>query len=69
MKQLDSTALSVVQEVLAAIRVVKAFSREDYERERFVGKSQQRLRELLRVQMLQMNSTWRAPSSSGFPPR
>ena len=53
-KQLDSTALSVVQEVLASIRVVKAFSREDYERERFVEKSQQRLRELLRVQLLQM---------------
>jgi ATP-binding cassette subfamily B protein len=53
-KQLDSTALSVVQEVLASIRVVKAFSREDYERERFVDKSQRRLREMLRVQVLQM---------------
>ena len=36
MKLLDSNALSVVEEVLGAIRVVKAFSREDYERERFV---------------------------------
>jgi ATP-binding cassette subfamily B protein len=53
-KQLDSTALSVVQEALASIRVVKAFSREDYERERFVEKSQQRLREMLRLQVLQM---------------
>src|SRR5262245_4476706 len=33
-KLLDSKALSVVEEVLGAIRVVKAFSREDYERER-----------------------------------
>ena len=53
-KQLDSTALSVIQEVLGALRVVKAFSREDYEQERFVDKSRQRIRELLRVQLLQM---------------
>jgi ATP-binding cassette subfamily B protein len=54
LKQLDSTALSGVQEALAAIRVVKGFSREDYERERFVERSQQRLREMLRLQMRQM---------------
>jgi ATP-binding cassette, subfamily B, bacterial len=53
-KLLDSNALSVVQETLGAIRVVKAFSREEYERERFVEKSQKRLREMLRVQTLQM---------------
>jgi ATP-binding cassette subfamily B protein len=40
--------------VLTSIRVVKAFSREDYERERFVEKSQKRLREMLRLQVLQM---------------
>jgi ATP-binding cassette subfamily B protein len=35
-KQLESTALSVVQEVLSSIRVVKAFAQEDREQERFV---------------------------------
>ena len=54
LKHLDSTALSVVQEVLASIRVVKAFSREDYEHERFVTKSEQRLEELRKQQALQM---------------
>lgn len=53
-KELDSDALSVVQEVLGAIRVVKAFSREDFEQERFVERSNRRIRELVRVQSLQM---------------
>jgi ATP-binding cassette subfamily B protein len=35
-KKLESSALSVVQEVLAAIRVVKAFGQEDREQDRFV---------------------------------
>ena len=34
--KLESSALSVVQEVLAAVRVVKAFGQEDREQERFV---------------------------------
>ena len=38
-KKLESSALSVVQEVLAAIRVVKAFGQEDHEQERFVRRS------------------------------
>lgn len=54
LKRLDSSALSVVQEVLTSIRVVKAFSREDYEQERFVEKSEQRLREMRDMQVLQM---------------
>jgi ATP-binding cassette, subfamily B, bacterial len=54
LKRLDSTALSVVQEVLTSIRVVKAFSREDYEHERFVTKSEERLEELRKQQVLQM---------------
>jgi len=37
---LESGALQVVQEVLSAFRVVKAFGREDQEQERFVGHSQ-----------------------------
>ena len=38
-KQLDSSAMGVVQEVLAAVRVVKAFGQEDREHERFVDQS------------------------------
>jgi ATP-binding cassette subfamily B protein len=53
-KQLESSAMSVLQEVLASIRVVKAFVREDHEQERFVGRSRTRLRELIRVVLLQM---------------
>ena len=53
-KRLDSTALSVIQEVLASIRVVKAFSREDHEHQRFVERSQLRLREMFRVQLQQI---------------
>src|SRR5919107_3905440 len=42
--ELDSSALSVVQEGLAAIRVVKAFGQEDRERERFLNRSRESLR-------------------------
>jgi ATP-binding cassette subfamily B protein len=38
-KKLESSALSVVQEVLTALRVVKAFGQEDREQERFVRRS------------------------------
>jgi ATP-binding cassette, subfamily B, bacterial len=53
-RQLESSAMSVLQEVLASIRVVKAFVREDYEQERFVSRSRIRLAELIRVVLLQM---------------
>lgn len=53
-KKLESAAMSVLQEVLGSIRVVKAFSREDYEEQRFVDRSRTRLRELMRVSLLQM---------------
>jgi ATP-binding cassette subfamily B protein len=43
-KRLESSAMSVVQEVLAAIRVVKAFGQENYEQERFICQSTQRIR-------------------------
>jgi ATP-binding cassette subfamily B protein len=36
-KRLESSALSVVQEVLTVLRVVKAFSQEDREQERFLA--------------------------------
>ncbi|MDQ3095622.1 MAG: ABC transporter ATP-binding protein/permease, partial [Actinomycetota bacterium] len=38
-KELESSALGVVQEVLTTLRVVKAFGREDHEHERFLGQS------------------------------
>jgi ATP-binding cassette subfamily B protein len=46
---LDSSALSVAQEVLAAIRVVKAFGQEDREGERFVQRSSESVRERVRA--------------------
>ncbi len=39
-KELESSALSVVQEALAGLRVVKAFGQEDREHGRFVGLSE-----------------------------
>jgi len=42
-KDLDSSAMSVVQEVLSSVRVVKAFGREDHEQARFVSRSKKRL--------------------------
>ena len=38
-KQLESSAMSVVHEVLGAMRVVKAFAQEEREQERFVSRS------------------------------
>ncbi|MCI0585425.1 MAG: ABC transporter ATP-binding protein/permease [Planctomycetes bacterium] len=43
-KKLESGALSVVQEVLSAIRVVKAFGQEERERRRFVERSREGMR-------------------------
>lgn len=44
LRELESSELSVVQEVLSAIRVVKAFGREAHERDRFVDRSNQVVR-------------------------
>src|SRR5206468_2030447 len=38
-KKLESSAMAVLQEVLSAVRVVKAFGREEREQERFVDHS------------------------------
>ncbi|PKB80328.1 MAG: xenobiotic-transporting ATPase [SAR202 cluster bacterium Io17-Chloro-G9] len=46
---LESTALQVVQEVLGAFRVVKAFGREDQEQDRFLGHSQLGVRARIRL--------------------
>jgi ATP-binding cassette subfamily B protein len=43
-KELESSALSVVQETLGALRVVKAFGQEDREGRRFVGRSGESMR-------------------------
>jgi len=42
-KDLDSSAMSVIQEVLGCIRVIKAFGQEDREHERFIRRSNQRV--------------------------
>jgi ATP-binding cassette, subfamily B, bacterial len=48
-KRLESSALAVVQEVLAALRVVKAFGQEGREEERLVRRSTEGVRARLRV--------------------
>jgi len=52
-KQLDSSAMGVVQEVLSAVRVVKAFGREDREHERFLRQSDRRVRREMEVSAMQ----------------
>ena len=52
-KELESSANSVVLEALSAMRVVKAFGREDHEHKRFIARSNRRLRELLQVYGMQ----------------
>jgi len=52
-RQLESSANAVVQEVLSSMRLVKSFGREDHEHTRFVRRSTRRMRELLRVSFLQ----------------
>ena len=42
-KDLESSAMSVVQEALSAVRVVKAFAREEHELERFLSRSTKRM--------------------------
>jgi ATP-binding cassette subfamily B protein len=43
-RKLESSALSIIQEVLSSLRVVKAFGREDHEAERYVSHSQKGMR-------------------------
>ncbi len=52
-KKLDSSAMGVVQEVLASVRVVKAFGREDREHDRFLEQSNTRVRREVDVAALQ----------------
>ena len=48
-KELESSTLGIVQEVLTALRVVKAFGREDHEQERFVCQSSAGMRARIRL--------------------
>ncbi len=48
-KRLESAALSVVQEALTSVRVVKAFGQEDREQERFVRHSREGMRARLHL--------------------
>ncbi len=50
-KRTESRALSVVQEVLTSLRVVKAFGQEDREQERFVRRSTEGLRARIRYSL------------------
>jgi ATP-binding cassette subfamily B protein len=52
-KELDSTALSVIQEVLGSIRVVKAFGQENREQGRFVRHSSKRMSGQVQLSMMQ----------------
>jgi ATP-binding cassette subfamily B protein len=52
-KKLESGALSVVQEVLTGLRVVKAFGQEDREQERFFGQSSLGMRARIRLAVLE----------------
>lgn len=48
-KELDSAAMGVVQEVLSSARVVKAFGRENHEQQRFLTHSNRRMRGELKL--------------------
>lgn len=48
-KRSESAAMSVIHETLSALRVVKAFVREDYEEQRFVNRSNDALKNQIKV--------------------
>jgi ATP-binding cassette, subfamily B, bacterial len=52
-KELDSSAMSVVQEVLSSLPVVKAFGQEDREYTRFVRRSSSRMQGQVRLALIQ----------------
>ena len=49
LKEMESGALGVVQEVLTTVRVVKAFGREDREQDRFLRQSRNTMRARIRL--------------------
>jgi ATP-binding cassette subfamily B protein len=52
-KELDTSAMSVIQEVLGSIRVIKAFGQENREHERFIRHSSKRMSGQVRLSMMQ----------------
>jgi ATP-binding cassette, subfamily B, bacterial len=52
-KKLESNALSVVQEVLTGLRVVRAFGQEDREHERFLGRAGEGMRARIRLALVE----------------
>jgi ATP-binding cassette subfamily B protein len=52
-KEIDSSAMSIIQEVLGSIRVIKAFGQEKREYERFLRRSNQRVDGQVRLARLQ----------------
>ncbi|MBV8475589.1 MAG: ABC transporter ATP-binding protein [Acidobacteria bacterium] len=52
-KELDTSAMSVIQEVLGSIRVIKAFGQENREYERFVRHSSKRMSGQVRLSIMQ----------------
>jgi ATP-binding cassette subfamily B protein len=52
-KKLESSALSVVQEVLTGLRVVRAFGQEDREHERFLGRAGEGMRARIRLALVE----------------
>jgi len=52
-KRLDSSAMSVVTETLGAVRVVKAFGREEHEHARFIRQAAKRISGQLQVALFQ----------------
>ena len=53
LKRLESAAQSIVQEVLSALRIVKAFGQEAREEQRFLGRSGEGVRARMRVARLE----------------
>jgi ATP-binding cassette subfamily B protein len=54
-KDLDSSALSVIQEVIGSIRVIKAFGQENREHDRFVRRSIKRMSQQVKLSLQQAN--------------
>jgi len=52
-KELDTSAMSVIQEVLGSIRIIKAFGQETREHERFVRRSNKRMSGQVRLSLMQ----------------
>jgi ATP-binding cassette subfamily B protein len=52
-KQLDSSAMSIIQEVIGSIRLIKAFGQENHEHERFVRRSSDRMSQQVKLSMRQ----------------